>query len=253
MEPQARFDLGRVINRATGAVGRNPGLFLALAVLLQGLPAVVTQLADRRSLAAADATVPRFTPGMLVAGLVGFVCAYLLQAAVTRATVIDLRGERPTLGESVKGGLRLVLPLFGLSLVFILGMSLGLLLLVVPGIIVAVMWSVSIPVMVEERKGVFASLGRSRELTKGSRWKIFAVFVLAMFLLVVPTLIAMIVAGAFATGGLENYQDSFAQYIVLVINALLTVALAVLLAAIYVELRFVKEGSSADDLASIFA
>jgi hypothetical protein len=49
----------------------------------------------------------------------------------------------------------------------------GLLLFVIPGICLSVMWSVCVPVIVIERAGPLAALGRSRELIRGYGWGVF--------------------------------------------------------------------------------
>src|SRR4029077_1546410 len=50
----------------------------------------------------------------------------------------------------------------------------GTLLLVIPGICLTVMWSVCVPVIVIERTGPLAALGRSRQLIRGPGWGGFA-------------------------------------------------------------------------------
>jgi hypothetical protein len=49
----------------------------------------------------------------------------------------------------------------------------GALLLVIPGIWLTVMWSVCVPVIVIERTGPLAALGRSRQLIRGHGWGVF--------------------------------------------------------------------------------
>ena len=58
----------------------------------------------------------------------------------------------------------------------------GFLLIIVPGLILITIWSVAAPVVVLERPGVFAALGRSRELVRGNGWQVFGV----IFVLVLP-------------------------------------------------------------------
>jgi len=57
---------------------------------------------------------------------------------------------------------------------------LGLLLLVIPGIIVALIFSLIVPVIIIEDRGVFKSLERSRRLVDRSWWKTFAVLLLVL-------------------------------------------------------------------------
>jgi uncharacterized membrane protein len=66
----------------------------------------------------------------------------------------------------------------GVSVLAWLAMVLGLVLLVVPGIIAFCTFAVAVPVLLRERRGVIASLGRSRELTEGHRWKTLGISIL---------------------------------------------------------------------------
>jgi uncharacterized membrane protein len=71
-------------------------------------------------------------------------------------------------------GLVVVLPLIGLGILHSLAVAVGFMLLIVPGVMLYMMWSVAAPALVAERNSVFAAFGRSRFLTRGARWKIFA-------------------------------------------------------------------------------
>lgn len=68
----------------------------------------------------------------------------------------------------------------------------GIVLLIVPGIIVAVIFSLSIPALMFERLGVFGSLKRSKELTDGVWWKTFWLLIAVLALLIVAYLSAEI-------------------------------------------------------------
>jgi len=57
---------------------------------------------------------------------------------------------------------------------------LGLVLFVIPGIIVALIFSLIVPVIIIEDRGVFKSLERSRRLVDRSWWKTFAVLLLVL-------------------------------------------------------------------------
>ena len=55
-------------------------------------------------------------------------------------------------------------PLVGASILAGIGIGIGFILLIIPGLILLVIWAVVAPVIVIERPGVFAAFGRSREL-----------------------------------------------------------------------------------------
>ena len=74
-------------------------------------------------------------------------------------------------------------PLVAVSILAGLAIAIGFVLLIIPGLILMVIWSVIAPVVVLERPGVFAAFGRSRELVRGNGWNVFAV-ILIVFLAV---------------------------------------------------------------------
>jgi hypothetical protein len=78
---------------------------------------------------------------------------------------------RPVLGTVILAGI--------LSSI---GIVLGLLLLIVPGLVLLTWWSLIIPVIVLERTGVGRSFGRSREIVRGNGWRVFAIVVLLALL-----------------------------------------------------------------------
>jgi hypothetical protein len=84
--------------------------------------------------------------------------------------------------DPVRTAGRNFVPVFGLSLFYGVGVSIGLFLLVVPGLVLLLRWSISLPVLLAEKSGVMGSLRRSWELTT-RRWglaiAISAAFVLA--------------------------------------------------------------------------
>ena len=71
----------------------------------------------------------------------------------------------------------------------------GLTLFVIPGICLAVMWSVCVPVIVIERAGPLAALGRSRELIRGHGWGVFGRLV---GLALIQSVVSVAVRAAFA-------------------------------------------------------
>jgi hypothetical protein len=68
-----------------------------------------------------------------------------------------------------------------------IGIGIGFILLIIPGVILALMWSLVIPVAVLEDTGLGDSVSRSSELTKGSRLRILVIYVLYFFLLMTIT------------------------------------------------------------------
>jgi len=249
-----RFDIGRTVSRGFAPIGRHPALFLGLALLFGILPNAVVRGFAWSGIASASA-LGGIAAGLLtvVASLVGFVCVFILQASVIHAAVVDLNGGVPSLGASVRPSLSLILPLIGLAIVSGLGYALGFALLLVPGIILLVVWSVAVPALVEERGGIMGSLARSRELTKGARWRIFATLIVVGVIVYLPSMVLTFAGGGIAAAALRAQSFSVAGVLLIVFNGLASMILAAMVAAIYLELRTVKEGASKESLASIFA
>jgi hypothetical protein len=171
-------------------------------------------------------------------------------AVLVYGTIRELRGDRAPIGDCIKGGLGVLFPVIGIAIVEGLITVVGLVLLIVPGIIAMAFLWVTIPVAVVERPGIFASLRRSAELTKGHRWPIFGlVFLLLIFGAVVTFVIAM------PFGGLTAYTQSGSTVLLLInlaVSAFFLALWAVVTAVSYHDLRVVKEGVGTEDIAAVF-
>lgn len=122
----------------------------------------------------------------IVWGFGALVLTLIAAAASQAATVVavsDVHLDRPASVKDsfskVKGN---ILGVIGLSLLVGLAVGAGLIALIVPGVILALMWSLSIPVKVLENKGITDSMSRSSDLTKGDRGRIFVVWLLFIVL-----------------------------------------------------------------------
>ena len=132
--------------------------------------------------------------GALLGALITIIGLFWMQGAL--ATAVDdirdgradlslsetLQRVRPQLGAIIVGGL-----LAGL------GVVLGLLLLIVPGLILMTWWVLVIPVIALERSSAGAAFGRSRELVRGYGWNVFGVIVLTILLLLAFDIVLSIV------------------------------------------------------------
>jgi hypothetical protein len=87
------------------------------------------------------------------------------------------------------------------SLLFGIGVGIGFVLLIVPGLILTVIWSVVAPVTVLERPGVFAAFGRSQELVRGNGWNVFGVIVIVFLLVAVVSIAAGLIAAGLGSVG----------------------------------------------------
>jgi hypothetical protein len=108
-------------------------------------------------------------------------------AASQGATVIavsQVHLDRPTsIAESFAGIKGRIVYLALIMIGYGIGVGVGFVLLIVPGVILALMWALTIPVAVLEDTGLRDSVNRSAELTKGDRGRVFVVYLLFFVLL----------------------------------------------------------------------
>lgn len=253
--PEAQVDIGRVLSRGFAAMRANFAPFLAVSMLLAGLPTFALQYWTLSSLGVPDpiADLGSFWFVTGVSALVNLLSITLLQGALTRSTIFHLSGRDADVGASALLALRLLPALIGLSLVLGLIITFGLLLLVFPGVMIYCATVVAVPALIEERRGIGGSIERSRDLTRGSRWRVFLLVVLFwVFSTIVQAIVGVFSGAAFVQPG--TAINALAGGIAAGVGAAVsTMIVAVLTAALYVELREVKEGTSAAELADVFA
>lgn len=92
-------------------------------------------------------------------------------------------------------------PLVGVSILFGIALAIGFLLLIIPGLVLLVIWSVVAPVTVLERPGVFAAFGRSRRLVRGNGWNVFGVIVMVFVIVFLISIAAGIAAAGLGSAG----------------------------------------------------
>jgi hypothetical protein len=114
-------------------------------------------------------------------------------AASQGATVIAVShvhlGRPVTIAESFAGIKGRILYIALIMIGYWIGIGVGLVLLIVPGIILLLMWALTIPVAVIEDTGLRDSVNRSAELTKGHRGRVFVIGLLFLILLYVVYMI----------------------------------------------------------------
>lgn len=242
------FDIGKVIERTFGVIGANFPTLFGLALVLAALPQAVAALA----LSPSAAGVPNLSPLWALGSLVAVVASFVLQAAVVHASVVDLNGGKASFGDGLRVGMSNFLPVLGISILMTIGIALGMVLLIVPGVMLAIAWSVAVPAQVVEKTGVIQSFGRSAALTRGSRWAIFGLFFVYLLLAFGFMIVAGLIFAAlsFVTGGPESLV--MRGVITPLLQAVTSMVGASGAAAVYYELRSKKEGVGPQELAAVF-
>jgi len=246
-QSENRIEIGRTISRGFEAIGHHLPAYALVALLLAGLPGFLATYLFLGEWSDAGDFGAFGSLSYLATLFLSMLTGALMQAIIMRSAILTLSGRPADIGASVAGAFRLILPLVGLSILTSLMIGIGLILLIVPGIIAWVALSVSVPVLVEEGRSVTESMERSADLTKGSRWRIFLLLLIFTFAYIL--LAAFVGGGAIALGWENGLLQAGADAIIAALSGLL---MAAMIAGLYVELRTVKEGATAETLASIF-
>jgi hypothetical protein len=160
---------------------------LAIAFAIYLVAAIITAL-----LALAGGTV-----GILLGSLVSIVAAFLLQATLVKA-VQDVRDGHADLSirQTVNEALPFIGPVALASILAAIAITIGLLLIIVPGLFLITIWAVIVPVIIIERSGAMASFARSRQLVRGHGWPVFGTLVLVYIIMLVVNIVLGLIFSA---------------------------------------------------------
>ena len=170
----------------------------------------------------------------------------LATAAMSFGTYESLRGRPASLSQCLQKGLPLILPTIVVTMLWALAILAASLLLIIPGVILATIWYVVIPVTVVERPGIFAAFGRSAELTRGNRWRVFGTSLVVGVIGWVINLLAGI--SSLVTAGNATVMSLVGW----IATAAVIVVGSVVAAVVYYHLRIAREGGSIEDIAAVF-
>ena len=248
------FSIGRVFNRAFGVMGRNPLVTFGTTLLLSAVPyGLITygfaqlniDLHDRNTL------MGFIGSGIILLGI-GMILRALVQGCLVRATIADSEGRTASFAECFGVAASRALPLIGVSILFMLGIIVGMVLLIVPGIMFAIACAVVAPVVVEERVGVIEAFGRASVLTRGARWKIFGLALVILILIWVFEAVVGVAQIALFQRGTNPFSLALILFNGLA-GTLMSAFWATMQTGLYVELRNWKDGPQNAQLTDIFA
>jgi hypothetical protein len=251
-QAQEKFDQGKAFGTTFSIIGRNIGLWLALTTIFSVLPSAILQYlllgpVTESALSATDLTTVEWRLYAIAAAglLVSIVLSALLSSTLVRATIEDMSGKRPSMRDCIGTAGAVLLPAVGVGLLTSLGVVAGLIFLIIPGVVLWLRWAVAIPVLVQERLGVTASISRSATLTAGFLWPLFGLF---LILVIAAGLIEWAIAGIQPSLGLWP-----GLLIAAFVESIMSMVISTATAVCYVELRRIKEGTGVEELAEIFS
>jgi hypothetical protein len=173
-------EIGGVLGEAWNLYKRFLARFFLTAFIVFAVLDLLSGLADE---AAGDGWLSALL-WSLVAATIGVVGYFWVQAALVE-TVRDVRDGRAD--RSIGEAYRAVQPRLPSAIIAgvlaAIGIGIGLILLIVPGLFLLTIWSMLIPVIVLEGRSAGEAFGRSQEVVRGNGWNVFGL-VIVTFLLV---------------------------------------------------------------------
>jgi Membrane domain of glycerophosphoryl diester phosphodiesterase len=134
------------------------------------------------------------------------------------------------IGDAIRRSFARFWPILGVSILVSLGIFVGLILFIIPGIMLAPRWAVALPACVVDNIGPLAAMRRSAELTRSHRWKIL-IFTFAFI-------------GVFALY-VEAAPEGLGQFILaginVIVSGIVTAYFKIVAAMIYHDLRTLKK------------
>lgn len=243
------LDVGSLVGRAFEIVKRHaPALFTVTLLVLVPVE-LIALLIDLGTGAPVELTSGDMSGSVFAGQMIALVLAVLGGTLTTGATYRIVAGaeagEDVTWQESMRFALERFGPLLILSLAVGVLVAIGTVLLVIPGVWLAVALSVAAPALLVENLGVGDALSRSRRLVKDRWWATLGRLLVAGLLIVGAMLVVgMIVGGALTASGDSGTASK--QIIVhtmnLVASVLTTPFLAAVIVLVYFDLRARKEG-----------
>lgn len=136
--------------------------------------------------------------GTLIAAVALIAVVALVVFPIAEGSIIKMASEeiqtgKAEIGPAVRFAASKLLSMWAVGIIVGVIVFLGFIALIIPGIILAIMFSLALPALLLENAGVFGSLGRSRELV-GHRWlKTFATFfVLGIIIVIIAAVLSLL-------------------------------------------------------------
>jgi hypothetical protein len=135
--------------------------------------------------------------GSLLGIIVTTFAAFLLQAALVKAVQDEREGRRDlTISDTVNAAMPYLGNVAIASILAGIAITIGLLLIIVPGLYLLTIWAVIIPVIVIERSGAMEAFGRSQRVVKGHGWQVFGTLVMVFIIQYVVNIVLELIFSA---------------------------------------------------------
>jgi hypothetical protein len=179
-------DVGALFRESLGVFFQHAWLFILLSaavvipveVAVEGVGLEMLWSSYDESPSIAETAVPTVVGFLVMTPIITAICIYALHSIAS--------GQRPSPGQVFVAGFEAFTPLFAAVLLAAIGIAIGFLALIVPGVYLAVRWYfVPQTVVIEAARGP-AALTRSSQIVQGSWWRTFGLVLLANLAIAIP-------------------------------------------------------------------
>jgi multisubunit Na+/H+ antiporter MnhC subunit len=179
-------DVGGLFRESLGVFLRHAWLFILLSaavvipveIAVEGIGLEMLWSSYDESPSIAETAVPTIVGFLVMTPIITAICIYALHAIAS--------GERPSPGQVFVSGFEAFTPLFAAVVLAAIGIAIGFLALIVPGVYLAVRWYfVPQTVVIEEVRGP-AALTRSSQIVQGFWWRTLGLVLLANLAIAIP-------------------------------------------------------------------
>lgn len=257
----AQFHLGRVMNRAfSGVFGNWKALALVIipTILITMIPSIPTFMGIEQL---SDPGTTGFIVSTIVTYILSFFSWMFMCILADILAFSRFCGRHVPTRDAVLKALKTTLPILFIVILYFISTQIGSLFFIVPGVIISVGWAVIGPVYLHEDIALFETFERSWSLAKGYKWWLFLAQILMNIIIFFVVLLAYIPVGllVFQQGeqALAGELDITLPIILagFLTNVILYTAFSLyasFTAALYAELKELKEGFLSDTAAAVF-
>ncbi|HWC75719.1 MAG TPA: hypothetical protein VG454_17465 [Gemmatimonadales bacterium] len=228
------LSIGEILDGALVLLRRHFGLLLGIALLCQGVPAVLDVYI---ALTGGSTQNPGFS---LLDRLLTAVGGVLVTGATVRVVSEAYLGRSPVFGEAMSFAGSRFGTILGANIISGFLTVLATVAFIIPGIVVACGYSVAATAAALESGSSTDALRHSWALTKGFRWKALGLFVVAIGALVIVYFSAGVLAGL--GGAVIGATDTLVALVTALVSLLIYPVLSCVFTVFYYDLRVRKEG-----------
>jgi hypothetical protein len=196
--PTKRISVGDVVSETFSVYRQNIGTLLGSAFLVFLVVGLLNSILLRSN--------AFLFPLTTVVSIVGHA---LYTGVVVRLTREARGGRRDAgVGDLFSAAMPFIVPLIGFGILYGIGVTLGFLLLFVPGLILLTIWSVGAPAIVIEGVGSIDAFKRSQHLVSGNGWQVFGALLVAVLISIAIGAAFAAVANPIGNGGVSTWIAS---------------------------------------------